>query len=416
MTSMKSSTTDFVVIGAGPAGMMAAITAARRGIKVLVFDPNPRVGKKLRITGKGRCNVTNDCQPRELLENVRTNARFFKSALYAFPPASVMEFFEAEGVPLKTERGNRVFPVSDNANDIADTLARAADRTGVRFVHERVREILTENGAVSGVRTDRRSYSAAAVAVCTGGLSYPATGSTGDGYALARKAGHTVREPYASLVPWEGEPVCERMQGLSLRNVTLSLYEGDRRLFQELGEMLFTHFGVSGPLMLSASTYMRPDGKDYRLLIDLKPALTPEKLDERLLRDFAENANRDFINALDALLPKKLISLIVERSGIPERTKVNAITRVQRLRLRDLIKAFPIELTRPRPIAEAIVTAGGVDVSEVQPRTMESRLLPGLYFAGEILDLDARTGGFNLQIAWSTGYVAGNSVPIKENQ
>ncbi len=414
MTSMKNSTADLAVIGAGPAGMMAAITAARRGARVLVFDPNPRVGKKLRITGKGRCNVTNDCQPRELLEFVRANPKFFKSALYAFPPSSVMEFFEAEGVPLKTERGGRVFPVSDSAGDIAEALARAADRAGVRFVHERVREILTENGAVSGVRTDRGDWPCAAAAVCTGGLSYPATGSTGDGYALARSAGHTVREPYASLVPWEAEPVCARMQGLSLRNVMLSLYEGEKLLFREQGEMLFTHFGVSGPLMLSASTFMQPDRYGYRLLLDLKPALTPEKLDERLLRDFAVNANRDFVNALDALLPKKMIPVIVERSGIPERTKVNAVTRAQRQRLRDLLKAFPIELLRPRPVAEAIITAGGVDVAEVQPRTMESRLLPGLYFAGEVLDLDARTGGFNLQIAWSTGHAAGNSVPIKE--
>ena len=416
MTSMKSSPTDLAVIGSGPAGMMAAITAARRGADVIVFDPNPRVGKKLRITGKGRCNLTNDCQPRDLLESVRSNPKFFKSALYAFPPSAVMDFFESEGVALKTERGNRVFPVSDRAADVAEALSRAADRAGVRFVHERVREILTETGAVAGVRTDRGSYPCTAAAICTGGLSYPATGSTGDGYALARKAGHTLREPYASLVPWEGEAVCARLQGLSLRNVTLSLYEGDRLLFQELGEMLFTHFGVSGPLMLSASTYMRPGGTGYRLVIDLKPALTPEKLDERLQRDFSENVNRDFINALDALLPKKLIGVIVERSGIPERAKVNSITRAQRLKLRDLIKAFPIELTRPRPIAEAIVTAGGVDVGEVQPRTMESRLLPGLYFAGEVLDLDARTGGFNLQIAWSTGFVAGNSVPIKEKR
>ena len=415
MTSMKSSRIDLAVIGAGPAGMMAAITAARRGGSVLVFDPNARVGKKLRITGKGRCNVTNDSQPRELLTFVRSNPRFFKSALYAFPPSAVMEFFEAEGVPLKVERGGRVFPVSDNANDVADALARMAQESGVRFIRERVREILTESGAVSGVRTDRGSYPCAAAAICTGGLSYPATGSTGDGYALSKAAGHTIREPYASLVPWEGEAMCARLQGLSLRNVTLSLYEDDKLLFRELGELLFTHFGVSGPLMLSASTYMRPEG-NYRLLLDLKPALTPEKLDERLLRDFGENTNRDFINALDALLPKKLIPVVVERSGIPERTKINAVTRAQRLCLRDLLKAFPVALTRPRPIAEAIVTAGGVDVAGVQPRTMESKLLPGLYFAGEVLDLDARTGGFNLQIAWSTGFAAGNSVPIKEKE
>ena len=412
---MKSSVTDLAVIGAGPAGMMAAVTAARRGAAVVVFDPNPRVGKKLRITGKGRCNLTNDCRPQELLEYVRTNARFFKSALYAFPPSAVMEFFEKEGVPLKTERGGRVFPVSDKAGDVADALARAAERSGVRFVREKVVRILTEDGAVSGVRTDGGDYPCRAAAICTGGLSYPATGSTGDGYVLAREAGHTIRETRPSLVPWEGEEVCARLQGLSLRNVTLSLFEAGKLLFREQGEMLFTHFGVSGPLMLSASTWMRPDGKNYRLEIDLKPALTPEKLDERLLRDFAENANRDLINALDALLPKKMIPVIVERSGIPGRTKVNSVTREQRLRLRDLLKAFPVELIRPRPVAEAIVTAGGVDVAEVEPRTMASKLLPGLYFAGEVLDLDARTGGFNLQIAWSTGSALGRSVPIKES-
>ena len=411
---MRSSETDLIVIGAGPAGMMAAVTAARRGAGVLVFDPNPRAGKKLRITGKGRCNVTNDCRPQELLDYVRTNARFFKSALYAFPPSAVMEFFEAEGVPLKTERGGRVFPVSDNADDIADALVRAADRAGVRFVHERVTELLTENGEVSGVRTDRGEYPCRAAAVCTGGLSYPGTGSTGDGYTLARKAGHTILEPRASLVPWEAEPVCARMQGLSLRNVTLSLFRSEALIFQEQGEMLFTHFGVSGPLMLSASTWMRPGVSGYRIEIDLKPGLAPEKLDERILRDFSQSPNKDLINALDALLPQKMIPVIVERSGIPERTKVNSVTRAQRLRLRDLMKAFPVELIRPRPISEAIVTAGGVDVAEIEPRTMASRLLPGLYFAGEVLDLDARTGGFNLQIAWSTGRLAGNSVSIKE--
>ena len=411
---MKNSGTDLAVIGAGPAGMMAAVTAARRGGEVILLDPNPKAGKKLRITGKGRCNVTNDCRPQELLEYVRTNARFFKSALYAFPPSDVMEFFESEGVPLKTERGGRVFPVSDNANDIADALIRAAERAGVRFIHERVTRILTTDGAVSGVRTAGREIPCRAAAVCTGGLSYPATGSTGDGYELARTAGHTVRDPHASLVPWEAEPVCARMQGLSLRNVTLSLYQGGDMLFREQGEMLFTHFGVSGPLMLSASTWMHPGGSGYRLEIDLKPALSQEKLDERILRDFGQSPNKDLINALDALLPQKMIPVIVERSGIRGRTKVHSVTRAQRLQLRDLMKSFPVRLTAPRPITEAIVTAGGVDVTEIEPRTMASRLLPGLYFAGEVLDLDARTGGFNLQIAWSTGRALGRSVPIEE--
>lgn len=413
---MKTWTSDVIVAGSGPAGMMCALTAARRGAKVTVMDPNQKTGKKLRITGKGRCNVTNDCEPRQFLENICTNSKFFKSALYAFPPSAVMDFFTDAGVPLKTERGGRVFPVSDNANDIADALERMCRGSGVLFVHERIREIHASEGAVCAVSTESGLYPCRSVVICTGGLSYPGTGSTGDGYALARKAGHRVITPRASLVPWEGGPVCAQLQGLSLRNVTLSLYEGSKCLFSELGEMLFTHFGVSGPLMLSASTYMRPDGGPYTLEIDLKPGLTPEKLDERLLRDFSDNSNRDFVNALDALLPKKLVGVVVELSGIGERTKVNSITRAQRLKLRDLLKCFPVALKAPRPVSEAIVTAGGIDVSEINPRTMESKILPGLYFAGEVLDLDGRTGGYNLQIAWSTGHLAGSNVPMEDSE
>ncbi len=413
MTFMNPWTIDLAVVGSGPAGMMAAVTAADRGARVTVFDPNPKVGKKLRITGKGRCNVTSDCEIPEFLKNICTNARFFKSALYAFPPSAVKEFFENAGVPLKTERGERVFPLSDNANDVADALDRMARARGVRFVHERVREILTKDSAVYGIRTEKGEYGCRSALLSTGGLSYPGTGSRGDGYRMAEELGHRVIPVRPSLVPWEGEEVCRKLQGLSLRNVTASLFDGDRLLFREQGELLFTHFGVSGPLMLSASTYMRPEGRNYRLDIDLKPALTPEKLDERLLRDFSGNANRDFINALDALLPQKLIPVAVERSGIDPRTKVNAVTRAQRLAFRDLLKRFTVELTVPRPIAEALVTAGGVDVAQVQPRTMESKLIKGLYFAGEILDIDGRTGGFNLQIAWSTGYAAGRAVPTE---
>ena len=350
------------------------------------------------------------------MENICTNGKFFRSALYAFPPSAVMEFFEGLGVPLKTERGGRVFPVSDNANDIADALYRAAERLDVEFIHERAKELIAEGGRLVGVRTDKTVRRCSAAVLCTGGLSYPGTGSTGDGYALASGVGHTLTETRPSLVPWEGEAMCARLQGLSLRNVSVSLYEQDKLLFREQGEMLFTHFGVSGPLMLSASTYMHPAGGPYRLEIDLKPALTPEKLDERLLRDFSENSNRDFINALGALLPQKLIPVMVERSGIPERQKVNTVTRTQRQHMLELIKHFPVALTRPRPVAEAIVTAGGVDVSQIQPRTMESRLLPGLFFAGEILDIDGRTGGYNLQIAWSTGRMAGNSIPLEEQE
>lgn len=392
--------------------MMAAITAAERGAAVTLLESNERLGKKLNITGKGRCNVTSDCEPPEFLKSICTNPRFLKSALYAFPPSAVMAFFSDAGVPLKTERGQRVFPRSDSAHDVADALEREAKAAGVRFVHQRVQEILTADGAVTGVRTEDGEYPCSAALLCTGGLSYPGTGSTGDGYAMAERLGHAVVAPRPSLVPWEGEEDCRRLQGLSLRNVGAAVYDGDRLLFHEQGELLFTHFGVSGPLMLTASTFMRQGRGNYRLEIDLKPGLSAEKLDERLLRDFSENVNRDFINALNALLPQKLIPVMVDRSGIPPHTKVNAVTRTQRLAFRDLLKRFPVALTRPRPIAEAIVTAGGVDVSQIQPRTMESKLIRGLYFAGEILDIDGRTGGFNLQIAWSTGYLAGRSVPV----
>ena len=402
-----------IVAGGGAAGLMAAVTAARRGLSVTVLEPNGRTGKKLRITGKGRCNVTNDCDPQEFLKSVRTNPKFLKSALYAFPPSAVKEFFEDLGVPLKTERGERVFPVSDNANDVADALERASRQAGVRFWKERLKDVRVEDGRVTGVVTDRGEHPCRAVVLCTGGMSYPGTGSTGDGYALAEKMGHRIVPIRASLVPLEAEEDCVRLQGLSLRNVGLSLYRGDKLLYREQGEMLFTHFGVSGPLVLSASTYISGDIREYRMELDLKPGLTAEKLDERLLRDFFENRNRDFVNSLDALLPQKMIPIVIARSGIGQRVKVNSITREQRLRLRDLIKCFPIRLLGLRPVEEAIITAGGVDVTDVLPRTMESRLVSGLYFAGEILDLDARTGGFNLQIAWSTGYASGRSIPLE---
>ena len=407
--------TDVVIAGGGAAGLMTAITAARRGLSVTVLEPNGTTGKKLRITGKGRCNVTNDSAPQDFLQKVCTNARFLKSPLYAFPPEAAKEFFEELGVSLKTERGERVFPVSDNANDVADALERAAKDAGVRFLKERLTDVCTADGRVTAVVTDHGKHSCRAVVICTGGLSYPGTGSTGDGYRLAARLGHTIVPPRASLVPLEAESDCARMQGLSLRNVGLTLLRGDKVLYREQGEMLFTHFGVSGPLILSASACLPEDVSSCRLEIDLKPALTPEKLDERLLRDFSENINRDFTNALDALLPQKLIPVVIERSGIPARLKVNSIRREQRLALRDTIKRFTIRLIARRPVEEAIVTAGGVDVREINPRTMESRLVNGLYFAGEVLDLDACTGGYNLQIAWSTGHAAGRAIPEKEN-
>lgn len=407
--------TDVVIAGGGAAGLMTAITAARRGLSVTVLEPNGKTGKKLRITGKGRCNVTNDSAPQDFLQKVCTNARFLKSPLYAFPPEAAKEFFEELGVPLKTERGERVFPVSDNANDVADALERAAKDAGVRFLKERLTDVCTADGRVTAAVTDHGKHFCRAVVICTGGLSYPGTGSTGDGYRLAARLGHTIVPPRASLVPLEAESDCARMQGLSLRNVGLTLLRGDKVLYREQGEMLFTHFGVSGPLILSASACLPEDVSSCRIEIDLKPALTPEKLDERLLRDFSENINRDFTNALDALLPQKLIPVVIERSGIPARLKVNSIRREQRLALRDTIKRFTIRLIARRPVEEAIVTAGGVDVREINPRTMESRLVNGLYFAGEVLDLDACTGGYNLQIAWSTGHAAGRAIPEKEN-
>ena len=414
MRFTKISMTDAIIAGAGAAGLMTAITAARRGLSVTVLEPNGKTGKKLRITGKGRCNVTNDSEPQEFLRKVCTNARFLKSSLYAFPPEAVKSFFEEAGVPLKTERGERVFPQSDNANDIADTLERMAKGAGVRFVRERLVDVRTADGRVCAAVTNRGEYPCRAVILCTGGLSYPATGSTGDGYRIAARLGHTIVPTRASLVPLEAEKDCARMQGLSLRNVGLTLFCADKVLYREQGELLFTHFGVSGPLVLSASAHLPENVSSCRLELDLKPGLTPEKLDERLLRDFSENINRDFTNALDALLPQKLIPVVIDRSGIPARLKVNSIRREQRLALRDTIKHFTVRLTARRPVEEAVVTAGGVDVREINPRTMESGIVPGLYFAGEILDLDACTGGYNLQIAWSTGYAAGRAIPEKE--
>ena len=407
--STKSSTADVIIIGGGAAGMMAAATASELGKRVVLLEPQKDCGRKLRITGKGRCNVTNHCDCPTFLKSIVRNPKFLKSALYRFTPEDTENWFEAHGVALKVERGERVFPVSDQSADIVNALKRAMAEGGVRIEKARALAILTEDGVVSGVKTDKGSFEAPAVILCTGGLSYPLTGSTGDGYTLAKMLGHTIVEPVASLIPLEAEPDCEELQGLSLRNVTLRAYRGDKLIFEELGEMLFTHFGVSGPLVLSASVHMHePDS--YRLRIDLKPGLTPEKLDERLLRDFSENLNRCFKNSLDALLPQKLIPVIIRRSGIDPDCRVNAITRAQRLALGELLKHFELKVTALRPIEEAIVTAGGVDVSEVNPKTMESKIVPGLYFAGEVLDIDGYTGGFNLQIAWSTAVCAAHNV------
>lgn len=407
--------TELVVIGGGAAGMMCAYNAAQRGMSVVLVDPNRQLGRKVRITGKGRCNVTNNCDIKEFMRNIPGDGRFLYSALNRFSPADTIAFFESHGLPLKTERGNRVFPVSDNANDVAGLMARLCERSGVTLIRSTAKKILTEGGAVSTVVTEEGTIACRAAAVCTGGLSYPLTGSNGAGYRFARELGHTVTETRPSLVPLESEDdCCAQMQGFSLKNVTLSAYEDERLIYKELGEMLFTHFGVSGPLVLSASSHMRNFGRaKYRLKIDLKPALDEKKLDARILRDFEKYSNKEFKNALADLAGHTMIPVLVRLSGIPEDTKVNSITREQRMRLLRLFKAFPVSVSGTRPIDEAIVTAGGVSTKEIDPRTMGSKLVQGLYFAGEVLDLDGYTGGFNLQIAWSTGFVAGNSV-LKE--
>ena len=413
---MRTDKADLVVIGGGPSGMMCAIRAAERGKSVVILDGNRQLGRKLRITGKGRCNLTNDCDVKTVLQNIPGDGRFLYSALTRFPPERTKEFFRSLGVELKTERGSRVFPLSDRADDVADALVRRLGVLGVRTVRTRAKKILTQDGAVCGVEHEDSTIVCRAAALCTGGRSYPLTGSDGAGYEMARALGHTIVPIRPSLVPLEsGDDFCAEMQGFSLKNVALSAYEGDRLIYKEQGEMLFTHFGVSGPLVLSASAHMRRMGEaKYRLSIDLKPALDEKKLDERILRDFDKYANREFKNALDDLAGRSMIPVLLRLSGIPEDTKVHSITREQRRGLVALFKAFPVSVTGFRPIDEAIVTAGGVSTKEVNPRTMESKHVPGLYLAGEILDLDAYTGGFNLQIAWATGYIAGESVCTDE--
>ena len=403
---------DAVVIGGGAAGMMCSAVAAERGLDVILLEPNKILGRKLRITGKGRCNVTNNCDIREFLNNIPGDGRFLYSALNRLSPRDTMELFESLGLHLKTERGNRVFPVSDNANDVAGTLQRYMNRAGVRVIHSSAKHIITEADTVTGVETCDGVIECRAAVICTGGLSYPLTGSRGAGYKMAQELGHTVTPTRPSLVPLESDDdYCAEMQGFSLKNVTLSAYEDDKLIYKELGEMLFTHFVVSGPLVLSASSHMRRFGEaKYELRIDLKPGLDEKKLDARLLRDFEKYANRDFANSLGDLAGKAMIPVLVRLSGIPAETKVNSITREQRHELLRLLKSFPVSVSGPRPIDEAIVTSGGVSTKEINPRTMQSKLVGGLYFAGEVMDLDAYTGGFNLQIAWSTAYVAANSI------
>ena len=397
------------VVGGGAAGMMAAICAARAGAAVTLLEPNERLGKKVNITGKGRCNVTNDSNCEELLAHVPQNPRFLYSAFSRFDGRDAMAFFEALGVPLKVERGRRVFPVSDRSFDVTAALERELKRLRVKLVRDRAREISVENGCVSAVRGEKGAYPARAIVLATGGVSYPATGSTGDGFAMAAALGHTVTPLRGSLVPLQADG-CAELQGLSLRNVGLTVYENGKKIHTDFGELLFTHFGVSGPLVLSASAHMRQFGKkQYRLAIDLKPALDEKALDKRLLSDFEKYANSDFRNALGALLPQKLIGAFIDRSGIPPHQKVHDITRAQRETVRALLKRWTVAVAAPMPVESAIVTSGGVKVGEIDPRTMASKKVAGLYFAGEMIDVDAYTGGFNLQIAWATGKAAGEA-------
>ena len=401
---------DGIIIGGGPAGMFAAITAAKQGQKVLLLERNDRLGKKLLITGKGRCNVTNDCSEQEVLQNTPRNGRFLYSAMTAFPPEKTKAFFEQNGCALKTERGNRVFPITDKAQSVLDCLQNELRRQHVTVKTSRVKNILTSDGIVCGVETPNEKISAKWVILATGGASYPTTGSTGDGYTMVKALGHTIVEPQGSLVPLEvAGNDCPDMQGLSLRNVGVKLMNAKKKvLYKDFGELLFTHFGVSGPTVLSASCHLKGEG--CRLVIDLKPALEENKLDDRIQRDLELYKNRSMENALTDLLPRSMIPVVLRRLEIDPEMQANSLTKQKRRALVELLKGFSLEITGKRPVAEAIITSGGVKVSEIDPKTMESKKVPGLYFAGEVIDCDAYTGGFNLQIAWATAYAAGMAV------
>ncbi len=405
--------TQIVVLGGGAAGMMAALTASTEGTSVLLIEPNDKLGRKLYITGKGRCNLANDCTPAEVLQHVPHNAKFLHSAVQHFPPSEVKAFFEGLGVKLKTERGGRVFPQSDKAADVIDALFFALKRRRVKIAKARCVEILTKEGQVTGIKTQTgQVFPAKAVIVATGGVSYPRTGSTGDGYALAQALGHSIAPLQPSLVPLvEDGTLCSRMQGLSLKNVKLTIKNQKKKvLYEEQGELLFTHFGLSGPLVLTASCHLRNFDKDsYTAILDLKPALDETQLEQRLLRDLDEQKNRSMQHVLEGLLPRLLIPVMLDVCAIPPQCKVHDLTKAQRRRLQEQLKQFRLPIASPRPIEEGIVTAGGVSVREVNPNTMMSKKAAGLFFAGEVLDVDAYTGGFNLQIAWCTGHLAGVS-------
>ncbi len=402
---------DLVVIGAGPSGLMAAGTAAQNGAKVLILDKNNSVGKKLSITGKGRCNITNNCTIEEFMDAVISNKRFLHSSINTFSPQDTIDFFENLGLKTKTERGRRVFPVSDKASDVVRCLSNFAFQNGCYFLQTKAKQILLDNNSVYGLKHSDGKIYAKNILIATGGVSYPGTGSTGDGFVLAKSLGHNIIEPSPSLVPLVCyENFCKELQGLSLKNVSLTLSnENGKVLYKELGEMLFTHFGVSGPLVLSASAHMIHEN-GYTISIDFKPGLNSEKLDARLLREFSENKNKQFQNLLHNLLPRKLIPVILRLSDISADTPCNSINKIQRLNFAKLLKNFTLKVKSFRPLSEAIITRGGVSTKEINPKTMQSKLIKGLFFAGEVIDVDAYTGGYNLQIAFCTGYAAGRNI------
>jgi len=403
---------QILVIGGGAAGMMAAITAAEHGASVSLLEPNERLGKKLNITGKGRCNVTNNASSEELLAHMARNGRFLYSAFSRWSGKDTMAFFEALGVPLKTERGNRVFPVSDRSFDISGALERRLRNLRVHWIHDRGAELIIRDGRVVGVKGERDVYDCDGVILATGGVSYPATGSTGDGYRMAAEAGHTVVPPRGSLVPLVSpDRCCPAMQGLALKNVRITVKnQKGKTIYEDFGELLFTHFGLSGPVILSASAHMSDFEKNrYSISIDLKPALDEKKLELRLLRDIQERCNQNVTGLVGGLVPHSMVPVLTERWGLDPETKVNTVTREQRRGLELLLKNFVVPVSGVRPVEEAIVTSGGIKVGEVNPTSMESKIVKGLYFAGEILDVDAYTGGFNLQIAWATGRAAGEA-------
>lgn len=404
---------DVIVIGAGPSGMMAAGTAAKNSMNVLIIERNNRVGKKLMITGKGRCNITNNCDIDTVINSVPCNGKFLYSALSRFSPKDTMKFFESLGLELKTERGNRVFPSSDRAIDVVNAMEKFIKQSGCNILNDRVSSLIIEGNKIKGVKTysDKIIYSDNVIIAC-GGKSYPLTGSTGDGYKLANEAGHTIIDPKPSLVPLvSSDNFCSELQGLSLKNVSISVVDKHKNsvIFKDFGELIFTHFGLSGPIILSASAHMKEmRDKKYKILIDLKPALNRNKLDLRIQRDFSKYKNKDLSNALCDLLPKKLIPVVIDLLKVDGTTKCNQITREMRYNLVSLLKEFTVNISSFRPIEEAIITSGGIKTQEIDPKTMQSKLIEGLYFAGEVIDVDAYTGGFNLQIAFCTGNLAGN--------